>query len=202
MDDATFSLIEKSTQSSTYDPEKKVAAVAAYSICGSVQQVAELTGIPERTLRDWRQTEWFRAALAEARRTSNDSLDVKLTQAIDLAIDALIDRINNGDEWLDRFGNQRKLQVRSRDLAVSLGIMSDKRALLRGEPTVIAAQSEGQLDLIADKLRASLQQSRIPQIRDVIDVIPSQVIPPGGQISEEEKVASSPAHSAETPKSA
>jgi hypothetical protein len=82
-----------------------------------------------------------------------DQLDAELTGIISKATSEIVDRLENGDEVLDKNGNTRRKKLSSRDLTMVLAILFDKRALIRGDPTSRTEKitSEATLDKMITK---------------------------------------------------
>lgn len=127
---------------SPYSAEDKVTVAMAYIVSGgnSVQAVkllhdAELEGIKPNTIRQWKtRTAWWTTAETVARALLQQDLDRAYTRILHLTEKEMEDRIINGDVVMTKEGPQR-LPLKMKDLTYSHAIISDKRAMLRGEAT-------------------------------------------------------------------
>lgn len=118
-----------------YTKDQKVYTVATYMITGNLTRTSQLTGISLPTVKNWKyNTEWWEECMSILRRVKNEELDVKLTAVIDQGVDELWDRLKNGDEVIQG-GKPYRKRVSARDAATILGIVYDKRAMGRGDPT-------------------------------------------------------------------
>lgn len=122
--------------------EVKDKAISLFSSCGNLAQVARELNVPYKTIQKWKQTEWWKDKTKELQAEHQDKVDVKLTQALDIAIDGLTDRLINGDTVVDpRTGKERVVPAKLRDITNAFNTILDKRQLLRKQPTRIVEQS-------------------------------------------------------------
>lgn len=149
-------------QGSEYPPHRIAEAVAHYAATGNVATSCAALGIPERTLRDWRDKDWWEPALAEVRRSKQSELDGALTGLIHSAVSAAQDRIAAGDHRLVKRrgedGQDRvelvRVPVSAKDAAIVAAIAADKRQIVRGQATEIVEHSSDKLRLMQEHLRA------------------------------------------------
>lgn len=121
---------------SCYTPETKVRAVMAYLVTGTSKQAEQFSGVKATVIRDWKsRAEWWPLVMGECRKKKQDELDAAYTSILHQAVGTLSDRIENGDEFIDRNGKRYRKLLSARDLAIITGVIYDKRALLRGDPT-------------------------------------------------------------------
>lgn len=124
-----------STRSSKYTPADKIAAATAWMVTGSLQKASAYCGIPDRTIATWRTKEWWQQLTAQVRKEKSDELDAMMTGVLHKAVDAVADRIENGDSFVKKDGTIAKIPMKGKDIASSLAMIFDKRALGRGDPT-------------------------------------------------------------------
>lgn len=135
-DSLDIDLKELYSPKSKYTPEQKIEAVAAYMITGTIKSAAKICGIPRKTVSDWKnQALWWDDTLRECRKKKQDELDANFTGVIHTAVGKLLDRVEQGDPKLQKDGSIISIPMSGRDLAISMSILFDKRALLRGDPT-------------------------------------------------------------------
>jgi len=122
-----------------YTTQDRMSAAMAYLITGNSIDAGKLSGIPERTIRDWTRETWWADVLGEARKEKNEELDAAFTDIIHKAMSEVKDRIVNGDEVVDvKTGAKERKKVSARDATLVGAVLVDKRAILRGEPTRIS----------------------------------------------------------------
>ena len=137
-------------------PEKtRIEAAALWAATRNYNTVSELTKVPVKLLKEWRLEPWFQNVVSRVVKDHNDVLDQKLTQIIDKCTDELADRLISGNTRVDKYGKHHLTPVEARDLAVVLGVIFDKRQLVRGEAT---SRTEA---ISADKRLEQLQQAFI-----------------------------------------
>ena len=138
-----------------YTDDEKLNACAVYAAVGNITEVSRLTGINALTLRDWTGTEWWGEVLRKIRFQLNDQLDSKMTKIIDKALDSVMERITDGDYYVDKkTGKVKQIPMKGRDLAVVSTTILDKRQLIRGEPTNISAKqsnADTRLEALAEE---------------------------------------------------
>jgi hypothetical protein len=116
-----------------YSEAKRQEAAVLFAALGTYTRVSELCGVPTSTLRTWRQEGWFQSILNEVRDENNEAVDAKFTEIVHKSLEAIIDRLDNGDFVVHpKTGALVRKPVGVRDLSA---INVDKRQLLRGLPT-------------------------------------------------------------------
>jgi len=129
---------------SKYSPEQKIAAASAYLITGTSRQAQKYCGVRADIIRDWKtRSSWWPSVFAECKKKKQDELDAQFSQTVHIAMGQLNDRIINGDEKIGRDGSVIRLGIGGKDLATIVGILYDKRALLRGDPTSRVENNKG-----------------------------------------------------------
>lgn len=118
--------------------DEKLRAAMAYLITGNSIDAGKVSGIPDRTIREWTEEPWWADLIAEARKAKNDELDAAFTVIMDLAVGEVKDRMVNGDEIVQKDGTKTRKKVSARDATLVAAVLTDKRAILRGEPTRIS----------------------------------------------------------------
>lgn len=123
------------TKGSKYTADQKLEVVTTFMITGNYTKTAELCDVPLMTIRQWKDTEWWQEVLRECRQRKQDELDATLTGTIHSIVEKVTERVEKGDIHVDKFGNEKVVPIKGRDLAIILNSFFDKRALLRGDPT-------------------------------------------------------------------
>lgn len=159
-----------------YSLDKKIHAACVYAVTGSLKEANKLTDIPENQLRVMMNEQWWQDAIKQVRREENDTISAKMTTIVEKSLDAMLDRIENGDSYKDKDG-EYKLPVKLKDLTMPAAILTDKRQLLRGEATHISGKL-GQEDILkelANKFEAFAKQLNLKE-PETIDVSDAEVI--------------------------
>ena len=138
-----FELSDLYSANGKWSVEDKVAAATQYAITGNSKQAGKLTGIPPATIRWWKtESSWWPELLKEVRKAHAEELDGLQTNLIHKSAQELADRLENGDEVLDKNGEIRRKKLGGRDLVIIHGTLYDKRALSRGNPTSKVERSD------------------------------------------------------------
>lgn len=138
-------------------------AACAYVMLGACTRVAEVIGIPERTINDWTHTEWWPALIDQARAAKQDEIDAGLQEVLDQGIKQTLDRLKDGD-YVYVQGDLKRKPVSARDAAIVTAVAFDKQRILRNLPTSISSSGgESKLSAMAERLKKIelQQQARI-----------------------------------------
>lgn len=147
-------LQRKHVRNTSWPKEKKLQAVTQYLALGNMALVAATTGISHGLLRQWKAQPWWKEFEKEIRNTENLKLDDKLTKLVDKSLDAVADRLENGEAvWDSKSGTIQRKPVNMKDSAKVANDMLTKRELLRGNATsrteAAAIPMQDQLKLLA-----------------------------------------------------
>jgi transposase-like protein len=140
-----------------FTDKEKLRAVSTYAVAGNSRRVAEITGIPEGTIRSWKSTEWWHEAMQKIVVEQDDELGTKLTNLVNKAVDEVNDRLENGNYvYNPKLDKLIRKPVDAKELAIVTAISIDKRQLLRGLPTS-RTESVSQTDRLT-KLQEQFKQ--------------------------------------------
>lgn len=118
-----------------WSEKKRIEATTLFAAMGNFTKVAELSGVPSHTLRQWAKEDWFLRLLEEIRAENDQALDAKFSNIVHTALDQVQERLENGDTVLLRDGTQVRKPILAKELAQISSSVIDKRQLLRGKPT-------------------------------------------------------------------
>lgn len=112
--------------------EKKAEVVGQFLILGNMKLVAATTDVPYDTIKKWKLSPWWGDMVTELRATQNIKMDAKLSELVELSLQAAYDRIVNGDYIYDqKTGELRRKPAQLRDIhRVAVDLLS-KREFLR-----------------------------------------------------------------------
>ena len=112
--------------------KKKLQAVTTYVSCGSPTMTAAMTGVPVKTLENWMRQPWWKEYIQEIHYQDDIKLDDKLSKVLEKSMDAVLDRIENGDTVYDpRTGKIVRVPAKLRDVQKVSSDTIDKKQLLR-----------------------------------------------------------------------
>ena len=159
-----------------YPDEKRIEVATIYAVTGSKDRTGALTGVPVSTIGGWIHKTWFRDLL-EAIRAENDYLiDAKTTEIVNKSLEAILDRIDNGDYAILRDGTLVRKPVGAKDLSLVTAINIDKRQLLRGKPTSRSEQiAPEQINKKLEDLAASFRKIASRPIKE-LDIQDAEII--------------------------
>lgn len=131
-----------------FTQDKKVETCSMYVVIGDIKKVSELTDVPEKFIREWKEEPWWTEIQKKIMVEQNEGLLGKINSTIDIALVVLEDRIINGDcvymaEKIGKDGNivseekTVRVPVKARDLSAIFHSMTHQRNLLSGNPTEI-----------------------------------------------------------------
>jgi hypothetical protein len=164
----------------TWPIEKKIEVVSQFLVLGNLKMVAAMTGVSYDLVRQWKTQPWWKELEAEIRQTQNIEMDTKLSKIVDKSLDAVLDRVENGDFVYDqKTGQIVRKPVALRDVhRVSVDTLS-KRELLRGNATERKETSQvtvaEQLKLLAEEFaKWNVKKPEVIELNeeDVTDVTP------------------------------
>jgi hypothetical protein len=102
--------------------------------------------------------------LDQAKRERQAELDAKFTKIIHKATDEIMDRLDNGDEVLTKNGEIRRKRIAGREAAWIVGVITDKRAVIRGLPTNITTKTTDQSKETLSRLKGALEDQGAPKV--------------------------------------
>lgn len=164
----------------TWPMEKKIEVVSQFLVLGNLKMVSAMTGVSYDLVRQWKVQPWWKELETEIRQTQNIEMDTKLSKIVDKSLDAVLDRVENGDFIYDqKKGEIIRKPVALRDVhRVSIDTLS-KRELLRGNATERKETTQitvtEQLKLLAEEFaKWSKKPTEVIELNeeDVTDVTP------------------------------
>jgi len=150
--------------SKKYSRETRAEAVALMVLHGNSLVVSDLIGVPGSTLRHWqRHDEEFQSMYQQTWLEFGEEIKANLAQIVKESGEQVLDRLRLGDVIRDpRTGEQIRIPVKVRDLAIAGAIAFDKLALAESRPTSIIQHesSETQVMRLAEQFRAISEAGR------------------------------------------
>ena len=149
----------------SWSEQKRIEVATAHAMGLKAPMIEVATGVPAQTIRHWRLQDWFKDLVSELQREDDYSADAKLTKIVNKALDAVVDRLENGDFMFDPKSQEfvRK-PLLARDVTRIADTMFDKRNLLRGKPTSISGKQEQISDRLA---KLAIEFTRFVNAKDI-----------------------------------
>lgn len=92
----------------TWPIEKWVECVSQWLVVGNLKEVAAMTGVPYDLVRKWKGTLKWKEIEQEVRASQIMNLDTKLGKIVEKSLDAVLDRVENGDFIYDQKSGEIK----------------------------------------------------------------------------------------------
>jgi hypothetical protein len=168
----------KAHQPGHWSEKKRMEVLTTFLATGSQKYTSAITGVPEPTIVSWRKQEWWKQGMYEIKEESNTQIDSKLTKIMDKALDAVMDRIENGEYMYDpRTGEIRRVPARLRDIQKVAGDTIDKKLLLdkigrqkeQGQKQQITADHLVSLAKEFARIATGKNQPDIQEVKSVIE---------------------------------
>lgn len=161
----------------TWSQEARIQAVSQYLVLGNMALVSACTKIPHQLLRAWKQQPWWAETEAQIRATENLQMDNKLSKIVDRSLDAVLDRVENGEfVYNQKTGAIIRRSVSMKDAAKVATDLITKRELLRGNAT---ERKEAVQIPVADQLKALALEfakwQQPTQQLETIDVVAEEI---------------------------
>jgi hypothetical protein len=147
-----------------------------------MKMVSAVTGVDHQLIRQWKGQPWWRELEAEIRQTQNIEMDTKLSKIVDKSLDAVLDRVENGDFIYDQKSGQIKRRPAAlRDIHRVSVDMLDKRELLRGGAS--ERKENTQISVVEQlKILAAEFAKWQTKPKETIDVEAVEVIETSGEV--------------------
>lgn len=124
-----------------YSDKKKTEAVVTYLALGKLPLVEGVTGVPRTTLRQWKLQPWWKELEEEIRREDEYQLDARLSKIIDRSLDAVMERVENGEFRIVN-GKVLRIPASLKDVHRVAVDLVDKRNLIRGNSVARVEKTE------------------------------------------------------------
>lgn len=117
-----------------YSTEKRIEVVTQYLALGNMRLVAELTGVSHQLCRMWKREKWWADMVAEVKATRVNVIDTKLSKIVDLSLETIADRLENGDPFFNqKSGKVERKEVSLKDATkVATDVLARQAILQKG----------------------------------------------------------------------
>lgn len=157
--------------------EKKMEAVECYLRHGNLKQVSLQVGVNYNLMRKWHGQPWWAEIEAELRKVGTIKTDNKLTTIADKALDATLDRVENGDYVFDpKTKKIHRVPASLRDVnRVAVDMLSKQEALRQNDKTTESSKIsvEEHLKMLANEMAKWFEKDLKPviELEEVEDAV-------------------------------
>lgn len=156
-----------------WSDSQRIELVTTWLATGNLALSAATHSIPEVTARRWKSQPWWKQLVLDIRNEDNLQLDSKLAKVVNKSVEALLDRVENGDFQYDqRTGELIRKPISARDASTVTRDMIDRRELLQGKKEVQVDNSRKMEERLL-KLAADLTQFAKPKVVTEIVYLPA-----------------------------
>jgi len=138
-----------------WDEKTKIETVKAYIALGTAPAASAVTGVKPELIRNWKMQQWWKDLEAELRSGEEIQLSARLKKFVNLSLEKLEDRLENGD-WIydQKSGKLMRKELPARELHRMTSDFIDKARVIDGKPTSRTEsvhKIEDQLKLLAQR---------------------------------------------------
>lgn len=158
-----------------YSDSQKIEAVTTYLMVGSLPLVASLLKININTLKLWKKSEWWKDVELDLRTQQDLQLSKRLQGIVTRSLDAIEDRLDNGDFVYDqKTGKIRRKPVSMRDAHKVMMDVQERADTLIDRHIQEQSVSTDKIEKTLDKLAAEFARiasqvtSKSVEVTDVI----------------------------------
>jgi hypothetical protein len=152
-----------------YSDKEKTNAVCVFAVTGNSRRTAELTKIPEATIRAWKMTEWWHEIANRIIVEQDEELNTKLTALVDKAVAEVNDRLEEGNYvYNPKLDKLVRKKLDAKELASVTATFLDKRQLLRGLPTsrVERVSQDERLLKLSEQFKQFAKAKEVKQVEE------------------------------------
>lgn len=158
----------------TYSEKEKLNAVCVFAMCGNSRRTAEITKIPEATIRTWKQTEWWNEINHRIVLEQDEELASNLSKTMDKALEQINDRLENGNYIYNaKLDKLVRKPADAKELAAVTAMSLDKRQLLRGQPTsrTERVSQDERLKGLANQFAQFVKAKQVEQVPEEVEEV-------------------------------
>lgn len=135
------------------------------------------------TIRYWGRQDWFAEELKRNDQAETEELKSVYTRIAKKAAIELEDRLETGDDVIDREGKVIQKRVAAKDLAIITGIAADQRRKQMDAP--VSAPTQSSNEKLADLMREFIRFAKAKEVKDTSEGAEALPEPIEAQIIEE-----------------
>lgn len=153
---------------------KRYEVAKAWLLIGQLPLVEAATGVDIETIKNWKEKPWWPEIIAEIRAGERIEMDKKLTDIVQVTLDATFDRVVNGDYvWDQRASKVIRKPCALRDIHRVAVDLLGKRELLRDKSELIGDHKqtsvEEHLKVLATQMGQWFENKKKPIILEEVE---------------------------------
>lgn len=117
----------------SYNEDDKFSACVAYYYHGTYAEAARQTGIEYETIRYWARQDWWKELTEKVKVEVSATYRARAHKIIDLATSVVIDRLENGDPYIDKAGVEQRKKVILKDALLASLTWFDKHRIINDD---------------------------------------------------------------------
>jgi hypothetical protein len=131
--------------------KKRFEVVTSYLATGNLRLAASIHDVSYNTVVFWKRCDWWNDMIREIQSTQNIKTDHRITKIVDKTMEAINDRLDNGDPILDsKTGKVIRIPPKLRDVKSVAKDLMDQQRFLRKE--INGNQNEKEKETINNRL--------------------------------------------------
>lgn len=154
-----------------WSDSQKLEAVTTYLSLGNLMQTSRLLGIPEMTLRTWKQKDWWKEIEIDLKSQETLQLSARLKRIIESTLSVTEDRLANGDFLYDsKTGEMVRKPVSMKDAhKVTMDMIQRRDVIDNQQPKDVSLeQIDDKLAKLAQKFEEIASGKKTVEVTDVI----------------------------------
>ena len=160
-----------------WSEDQRISAIAEYLILGNIPDTARKTKIPIQTLRNWKQTDFWKETAEELQRESNQKIQGKLSGIIDKGLQGIDDRLTHGDSvYNSKTGKIIQTPIKAAIVNQITKDAIDKKILLEKVNKAEKQTEEGINDRLDNLKREFLKFVSAKTITETKEVITNELV--------------------------
>lgn len=154
----------------TYTENQKIEAVKLWLVVGNLTHTAAALKIPYETLKTWRYSDWWEKLAVEIKAEGRIELSAKLKKIAEKALEATLDRIENGDWQMSPTGELVRRPVAAAVVSkIATDAISKAEELERVPETTSLQSVNDRLKSLAQNFESFSKKVRKVEVIDVED---------------------------------
>lgn len=151
-------------QQERYSWQEKAEVARLYLANGNMRIVSEVTNIPYPTLSAWKKSDWWPTLIDELKAAKKARQGVAIDRALELGLEFLVDRLENGDYILNnKTGKIERKPVSVRELTTTVNALLTRQTQMEELSAKMQHTENSMQDILAALAKEFKKFNRIQQ---------------------------------------